>query len=161
MLIGVWHVGLHVSDIDRSIQFYVENLGLELVHRQEQRNAYTSRLVGFDQAHLKVAQLKIPFVATGTVSSHLLELVEYVTPRGRSISPPRCDAGTAHVAFAVDDIHREYERLVANGVRFVSPPNAIEAGVNLGGWTCYFVDPDDITMELAQAPQSNRQIADQ
>lgn len=152
MIVGTWHVGLHVSDIERSIAFYRDCVGLELVHRQEQRNSYTSRLVGYQEAHLRVAQLRIPYIATGTVSSHLLELVEYVSPRGPRPSPERNHAGTAHLAFAVDDIHTEFARLLDAGVRFVSPPNEIEAGVNIGGWACYFLDPDEITLELVQAP---------
>jgi hypothetical protein len=38
------------------------------------------------------------------------------------------------------------------GVRFRSEPVAIEAGINTGGFTCYFLDPDDITLEIIQAP---------
>ena len=46
----------------------------------------------------------------------------------------------------------EYERMRAHGVRFRSEPVAIEAGINKGGFTCYFLDPDDITLEIIQAP---------
>ena len=35
---------------------------------------------------------------------------------------------------------------------FVSPPNLIKAGVNRGGYACYFRDPDGITLELVQPP---------
>ena len=38
------------------------------------------------------------------------------------------------------------------GVRFRSDPVAIEAGINRGGFTCYFLDPDDITLEIIQPP---------
>ncbi len=37
--------------------------------------------------------------------------------------------------------------------RFRSEPVAIEAGINRGGYTVYFLDPDDITLEIIQAPQ--------
>ena len=37
-------------------------------------------------------------------------------------------------------------------MRFRSEPVAIEAGINKGGFTCYFLDPDDITLEIIQAP---------
>ncbi|MEV1179498.1 VOC family protein, partial [Nonomuraea sp. NPDC049784] len=40
------------------------------------------------------------------------------------------------------------------GVRFVNPPEAITAGVNRGGYACYFLDPDDITLELVQPPST-------
>lgn len=152
MYLGVWHYSFHVSDLDESVRFYVDVLNFELVHRQDQTNAYTSRLVGYPEASIQVAQLRLPGLPTGTVSSHMLELVEYVRPRGQSLALPRCTPGTGHLALAVDDIAVEYARLRREGVQFVSEPNEITAGVNKGGAACYFVDPDGITLELAQPP---------
>jgi len=41
----------------------------------------------------------------------------------------------------------------ALGVEFKAErPIAIEAGVNKGGFTVYFTDPDGITLELVQPP---------
>ena len=59
MLIATWHFSFTVADIERSVEFYRDILGMELVHRQEQSNAYTRKFVGYPDAHLKVAQLKI------------------------------------------------------------------------------------------------------
>lgn len=150
MLQGIWHVAFHVADIERSIAFY-EALGMTLVHRQEQSNAYTSSLVGYPGAAIRVAQLALPG-AHPRPSGHHLELVEYVSPETERVPLERRTAGTAHLAFAVDDIAADYERLRAAGVVFVSPPNAITAGVNRGGSACYFLDPDGITLELVQPP---------
>jgi len=53
----------------------------------------------------------------------------------------------------VDDIHAEFKRLRGLGVKFkAEKPVAIEAGVNKGGYTMYFTDPDGITLELIQPP---------
>ena len=142
---------LGVSDLDRSIAFYRDVLGMELVHQQEQANEYTRSLVGYPDAHLRVAQLALAGRAEH-VSTHDLELVEYVTPRGTRQDPARHHPGAGHLAFAVPDIDADYWRLLAAGVRFVSPPNHITAGVNTGGAACYFLDPDDITLELVQPP---------
>jgi catechol 2,3-dioxygenase-like lactoylglutathione lyase family enzyme len=150
MLEGIWHVAFHVADIDRSIAFY-EALGMTLVHRQEQSNAYTSSLVGYPDAAIRVAQLALPGADPG-VSRHHLELVEYVTPAPQSIPLERSTAGTAHLAFVVADIAADYGRLRDAGVVFVSPPNEITAGVNRGGFACYLLDPDGITLELVQPP---------
>ena len=37
---------------------------------------------------------------------------------------------------------------------------AIEAGINRGGYTVYFLDPDEITLELVQPPLRTEQKAD-
>ncbi|MEW9516124.1 VOC family protein [Streptomyces tubercidicus] len=152
MLTGLWHIGLHVSNLERSVAFYRDVLGMTLVHQQEQDNAYTAALVGFPDAHLKVAQLALPVRPPTAVASHDIELIEYVVPHGTPSPARRCDPGTAHVAFAVADIDAVCARLTGHGVRLVSPPNRITSGVNTGGAACYFLDPDGHTLELVQPP---------
>jgi len=147
----MWHFSFHVEDLDTSVDFYERVLGLELVHRQEQSNEYTRALVGFPDASLRIAQLRVPGQPLGC-SSHHLDLVEYVAPRGAALRAGRNRPGTSHLAFAVTDIHETYDRLHGLGVAFVSPPQAITAGANQGGYACYFVDPDSITLELVQPP---------
>ena len=152
MITGAWHFSFTVSNLERSVQWWTEVLGCEYVRGQEQANPYTRRLVGFSDAHLKVAQLRIPGAPLPR-SLHHIELVEYVAPRGRELDLATNNTGVAHLAFQVDDIHAEFERMRALGVRFKSDaPNLIEAGVNKGGYSIYFLDPDGITLEIVQPP---------
>ena len=46
------------------------------------------------------------------------------------------------------------DRIAAEGVRFRNPPVEITAGANRGGYACYFHDPDGITLELLQRPDT-------
>lgn len=151
MLIAYWHFSFTVADIDRSVDFYTRVIGMELVHTQEQHNEYTAKLVAYENAHLKVAQLTIGGMHKER-SGHLLELVQYVHPPCEPTDTGTCRPGSAHLAFQVDDAWAEYRRMKDLGVRFKSEPNAITAGINKGGFTCYFLDPDDITLEILQAP---------
>ena len=89
--------------------------------RQEQHNEYTSRLVGYPDAHLKVAQFAVPGESRDR-STHDLELVEYVNPRGVRGDTNICNPGAAHLAVCVDDIHERYRRLSAAGVPFIPSP---------------------------------------
>jgi len=150
---GFWHVSFTVRDLEASVRWYTEVLGLEYVWGQVQHNDYTSKLVGFPEANLKVAQLRVPG-QTIPRSRHHIELVEYVYPRGEDIPLDTNRVGTAHWAFMIDDIQAEFERLAALGVQFkADAPVAIEAGVNQGGYAIYFTDPDGITLELLQPPK--------
>jgi catechol 2,3-dioxygenase-like lactoylglutathione lyase family enzyme len=149
MLRGVFHFSFTVSDLDRSVRFYRDLIGFELVHLQEQSNEYTKRLVGYPDAHLKAALMAIPGQPR-VVSTHDLELIEYVSPVGARGDVNICNPGAAHLAFAVDDALERYERLRAQGVHFFSPPNAITSGANEGGFTCYLHDPDQIVLEMFQ-----------
>ncbi len=152
MIQGFWHVSFTVRNIEDAVKWYTEVLGLEYVRGQEQANEYTAKLVGFPNAHLKVAQLRVPG-ETIPLSRHHIELVEYVHPRGGAIPLDTNRIGVGHWAFMVDDIHKEFNRMKALGVKFkAEKPVAIEAGVNKGGYTIYFTDPDGITLELLQPP---------
>ena len=151
MLAGLWHVSFTVSDLDRSLAFYRDLLGLELIHAQEQANEYTRRLVGYADAHLRVAMMRIPGAPLGP-SGHHLELVEYVVPRGQRADVATKNPGAPHLAFVVRDIQAAYRRLLDAGVVFRSEPVAITEGRNRGGYTVYFLDPDGITLELSQPP---------
>ena len=50
------------------------------------------------------------------------------------------------VNLGVDDIHKEYERLLSKGVQFVRPPEQ----EHWGGWVSSLSDPDGNTIQLMQ-----------
>lgn len=151
MVIGTWHFSFTVRNLERSLAFYEGLLGMELIHMQEQGGGYTDTLVGMDDVWLKAAMLKYPGQDAG-VSGHVLELIEYVRPRGTQVDLRTCNPGVAHMAFVVADMAEAYARLKAKGVRFKSEPVAITGGRNKGGWAVYLLDPDGITLELFQPP---------
>jgi catechol 2,3-dioxygenase-like lactoylglutathione lyase family enzyme len=156
---GVWHFSFTVSNIDAAVAFYRDLLGFTVVHRQIQDNEYTQRLVGYPGARLEVAQLAVPGQPRG-LSTHDLELVQYLHPEGTMGERQIKDPGQAHLAIAVSDADATYERLTAAGVEFISAPNSITAGVNRGGKACYFRGPDDIVHELLEPPVSQTMAYD-
>jgi catechol 2,3-dioxygenase-like lactoylglutathione lyase family enzyme len=153
MLLSVWHTSWTVSDLDRSIDFYIRLLGFELVGRWIREGTFIETVVGFDDAVLDIAVLRIP-QENGARSGHHLELIAYIAPRGVQLDLKTCNVGAAHLALETDSIHETCDFLAANGVMLVSPPVAIETGNNTGGFACYLRDPDGFTLELVQRPQS-------
>lgn len=152
MIQGIWHFSFTVKDIEVSKRFYHDLLGLEIIHEQVQNNEYTSKLVNYENAHLKVVMFAIPNVDHG-ISGHVIELVEYVNPKGIEINLETKNTGVGHIAFVVNDIHKEFDRLISAGIRFkAEKPITIVEGRNKGGYTIYFYDPDGITLELFQPP---------
>ena len=151
MITGMWHVSFTVSNLEKSIEFYRDLLGLRLVHTQTQDNEYTRKLVGYKDAYLKVAMFDIEgkdFAPSG----HFLELVEYVSPEGEFVPIGTAHTRSAHLAFVVSNIHETVDKLKQEGIQFKSDIVAIEEGRNKGGYTVYFLDPDGITLELVQPP---------
>jgi catechol 2,3-dioxygenase-like lactoylglutathione lyase family enzyme len=155
MLADVLHFAFTVSDLERSVAWYTEVLGLEVVHRQRQEPGYTRTLVGIPDADINVAMLKVPGLDS-RYSTHMLELVHYIAPPGEKVDMSTNNVGNAHLALLVDDIHERYECMLAAGVTFRNPPVEITTGTNAGGFACYLRDPDGITIELLE-PSRERQ----
>ena len=65
---SVFHTGLTVSDLDRSIGFYRDLLGLELVTQWESSQPYLRTVVGFPEADLRIALLRVPAMDGGVPS---------------------------------------------------------------------------------------------
>lgn len=141
------HTGYTVSDLDRSVAFYRDLLGCEVVATQEKRGGYLAEIVGYPHAHVRMAHLRAP------ESPHIIELFEYLTPQSEHPRLEPRNVGTAHMSFLVGDLEATYERLLAAGIEFYSPPVKIDTGINAGGLALYLRDPDGITMELFQPPR--------
>jgi catechol 2,3-dioxygenase-like lactoylglutathione lyase family enzyme len=148
-LLGLLHASFTVSDLDASIEWYTNVLGMELVHVQTGDNEYTRQLVGVPGAVIRAAQFRCPG-GVMTSSTHDVELVEYIQPRGGWVDVPPNVVGDAHIAFVCADLDAEYRRLTELGVRFYNPPAHITEGANAGGAAAYLSDPDGNTLELLQ-----------
>ncbi len=150
MILDALHVGFTVRDIDASIDWYTRVLGLELIHRQRSDNAYIRKLVGVQDAVLEVAQFAIAGHPP-RYSTHLLELIQYVTGTGIESPPPAVNCvATGHLALIVTDIDERYAAIVRAGGTPINPPVLITEGANTGAYACYLRDPDGVVLELMQ-----------
>jgi catechol 2,3-dioxygenase-like lactoylglutathione lyase family enzyme len=140
------HTGLTVSDLERSLRFWRDGLGMEVVMRQDKRGGYLEAIVGEAGADVRMAHLAFP------AGGHRIELFEYVEPR-RIPSPRRpADVGFAHVCVVCDDIDSLLERMAAHGGSPFTAPVEVDTGANAGGRCLYMRDPDGHVLELFQPP---------
>jgi len=112
-----------VSDMDRSVEFYRDRLGIPLKFQSPEWTEF----------------------ATGatTLALHGGGV--------RSQNPPAGDpskiAGACSIGFNVDDVEKTYEELQAKGIRFVMPPTQREGeGIKLA----VALDPDGLPISFAQ-----------
>jgi catechol 2,3-dioxygenase-like lactoylglutathione lyase family enzyme len=136
------HPALSVANLDRSVAFYCDKLGFELIRIIEPRaDAMLGTIAGLPGAQARIAHLQF--------GANMLELFEYVAPRGRPIPGDRrqADHGWIHIGFRTDDTRGDYARLHALGVAFLSEPVEFRPGV----WVAYFRGPDGEVCELRQA----------
>ncbi|MDP8956026.1 MAG: VOC family protein [Actinomycetota bacterium] len=127
------YIILYVRDLDASIAFYRDVVGLPFKFRQ---STYAE------------------FVTEGTKFG-LFEASAVPALIGRPVSE---GGPTGEVAFVVDDVDAEAERLAAAGVRILSHPTDRPWGHR----TLHVLDPDDHVVEFAQEiPRESPRVEDQ
>lgn len=146
MITGIQHFSFTVSDLDESLKFFGDLLGLPTTPVREVAGERIEKILGISGAKLRISNVLTP--DNGNV-----ELIEYVAPKGERIDLKTCNTGVAHLGLVVDDIQKFYNELSAKGVQFNHEP--LWAGVGaLKGWgISYFKGPDGITLEAMEPPK--------
>ncbi|MBP2642586.1 MAG: Lactoylglutathione lyase and related lyase [Firmicutes bacterium] len=141
-MITMDHTSFTVSDMEKSIAFYRDMLGMK-VEWDSKAEGIVFKGPECDQiTGCPGTEQRLVFMALG---SGRIELVEF-TPGGKPlVGNITSDIGAAHVCFKTDNIQELYQKLVKNNVRLHCSPQHVGFG-----WTMYFRDPDGIILEAAQ-----------
>ena len=116
------HTMVRVTDIEQSLRFYRDALGLDLLSRRDHQ----------------AGRFTLVFLAAPGDHSAQVELTHNWDPEaytgGRNFG---------HLAYAVDDIYAACQRLAEHGVTINRPPR--------DGRMAFVRSPDNISVELLQA----------
>lgn len=139
MITQLEHTALSVAHLDRSLAFYRNILGFQLVRIIEPRDdTLLATITGLPEARARIAHLQL--------GNQMLELFQYLQPRGQAAARTQADYGFNHIGFRTDDARGDYRRLQGLGVEFLSAPVEFRPGV----WVAYFRGPDGEVCELRQ-----------
>ena len=132
------HFGVTVTDLDRSVEFYRDVLGLDVLDRFAVSGKAFSAGVDVDGATGYFAHLD--------AGSARVELVEY-DPMGEDRDTEHVNqSGAKHLGLAVDDLDHFYEELPAD-VDTLSEPQTTASGTRI----LFVRDPEDNLVELIEA----------
>lgn len=146
MVLRQHHSGFTVANLERTVKFYTEGLGLEVQSRIHGPKEYHAQMTAYPGCTLEIAFLAIP-------NSPPVEFIEYREPRGTALDMETKNAGNGHLALVVDDVAAVAARLVKlGGSPRSAAPVTIPTGPNKGAQAMYVRDPDGITVELYQVP---------
>ena len=144
MLKSFFHTGFVVQDLDQTIDFYTNVLGLRLAGRTERSGPFASQLLAFPGAHIKGAFLELG-------PGHQLELIQYINPASGPGGINRNDLGASHLAFFVESIGEFYADKSQKGLRFNSAPAALyDDSGKLLRQALYAQDPDGNWLEFVE-----------
>ena len=144
----IHHVGITTADVERSLRFYRDLLGMRVLEDTRLTRPEIAALLGTDAIDLRLVNLD-------TGDGRILELLEYAAPRGRHVDYASRDSGTAHVAFAVKDLDAIMAGIDAAGGSVISrhPVQAQDTeGIFAHARLIYVRDPDGMILELVQVP---------
>ena len=141
MIIGIHHTALSVKDMERSLAFYRDLLGMEVVlDNSWESSPKAEKILNLKQPAARQAMLRC--------GNACIELFEFKHPEPAPMAPDRPvnDHGYTHFSLDVKDVDDEYERLSKAGVVFHCEP------VNLGPKcrTTYGRDPDGNVIEFQE-----------
>jgi lactoylglutathione lyase len=120
------HTAVRIRNIEASLRFYVEGLGMELLDRVEIESARATALfVGY------------------SINEGTLELVRFWDDD----APYQHSLGYIHAAIGVPDLHASLSRLTAMGVKIDRPPVVMAPGA---APAAFLHDPDGYELELVQ-----------
>lgn len=152
LITGFFHGGIAVADMERSLAFYRDLLGLE-VYFDVTLDAvdYVRAVLGIEMTDARLVYLTIP-----GAEGIYVELIEYRGTEAGSVVPRAWERGTGHLCFHVSDAQRLHERAIEFGYRSRSE-GAVEipVGPNAGGRAAYLLDPDGYHIELFERPESS------
>lgn len=148
-VIAVEAIGMTVSDMDRSVDFFSKVLAFKKVSDVEVWGTEYEHLQGLFGVRMRVVRMQL--------GEEFIELTEYLTPKGRPIpvDSRSNDHWFQHIAIVVSDMDKAYEQLRKYKVQHVSTApqripdwNKAAAGVK----AFYFRDPDNHNLEVIYFP---------
>lgn len=146
-IIGFFHAGVTVSDMDAALRFYRDGLGLEVISDGSASGASARAIWALDPGRVRVVFLRVPG------SDAVVELFEFSCVERHSASARPVDHGAGHLCLYVDDAEALHARLAAAGFRSRSDAVVtIERGPHAGAKAVYILDPDGYHVELYQRP---------
>lgn len=139
---AVRHCGIVVSDMERSLRFYRDLLGLKVARAMDESGEFIDNVLGLGNVQVTTVKL------SGDDGPTLVELLEFKSHQDKDpVRRTLYSIGPTHAAFTVDNLDEVYRRLSQAGVRFNAPPQLSPDGYAKVTF-CY--DPDGTPVELVE-----------
>jgi catechol 2,3-dioxygenase-like lactoylglutathione lyase family enzyme len=135
-----WHMGLTVSDLDRSLAYYRDVVGMELL-----LGPYDGGGAGMAEL-MHNPGLEVRYCWLGH-DGLKLQLLEYTAQAGTVLELQHNNVGSPHLAFVVDDVDAKRAEVIRDHPEVAIDSPIVDMGVSR---TFYTLDPDGLPVEFWQ-----------
>ena len=144
----IFHVGLTVSDLKRSIAFYRDVLGLYFLGEILMEGPETEKMFGRKGCKARVAYLN----AFEQSDLPPVELIQFEDEAAAVVQSNLFSTSISELCFFTDDIEETYQQLCDQNVECLSEPQYFDFSNKGFGKSkaFYFRDPDGIILEMMQ-----------
>lgn len=149
MLDQIAHVGLTIKDMNATIKFYQDILGLTLSGDMTMEGPAVSILTQIPDAKLRV----VYFQSSQSIHTVPIELIEFIGDHYESSPYDTLNhVGLSEVCFLTQNIDETYHMLKQKGVKFLSEPQYFDLSDQGYGKSkvVYFYDNNGIVLELME-----------
>ena len=140
-IVEVRHFGIVVKNLKKSLEFYQDILGFEIIKQNNEVGKHLDKMLGLNDVKVKTTKIGIK---NGTT---LIELLEYSSPNSELIKKKINDLGVSHFALTVKNLDKLIPILKNKGIRInsatvMSPDRKVKV--------VFYFDPDETPIELVE-----------
>jgi len=136
----VRHIGIVVTNMENSLKFYRDQLGLKIIKDMDEQGNYLDNMLSLNNVRVRTVKL------SANENTTLVELLEFESHNDNKIRN-FYTIGASHVAFTVDDIEKLYVNLSEKNIKFNAIPQKSPDGLVK---VTFCKDPDGTPIELVE-----------
>lgn len=140
MIKAIRHTGIVVSDINKSLYFYRDLLGFRVVKDKSELSKFMDSILSLENTSVRTIKMEAP-------DGNLVELLCFKSHPRKTRNIDITELGCSHIALTIDNLEKEYERLLGEGVIFNASP---ETSPDNYAKVAFCRDPDGTWIELVE-----------
>jgi len=142
MIKNVRHFGVVVTNMQQSLKFYRDLLGLDIQRELHESGEFLDNMLNMKNVNVHTIKMSVSDGIT------LVELLEFEShPKSLQNNIKISNIGASHLAFTVYNLQETYTKLKNAGVQFNAPPQNSPDGY---AKVTFCHDPDGTPIELVE-----------
>ena len=136
------HVGIVTNNLEASLHFYKDLLGLKIRAESQEEGSFIETALGLKKVLIKTIKLM------AAQRGGEVELLHYSSPESPERTPFALhERGISHFSLTIENLDQEYEKLIKEGIVFISPPQTAPGG---RAKAAFCQDPDGNYIEFIE-----------